>query len=306
MRQKDGRMEAVSEQVEKTDRLRDRFGAYLELTKPRIAFMLVLTAAAGFYLGGEAEFDWRLFVHSMFGITILAFGVATLNQYLERHTDALMARTAGRPLPSKRLSDKAAFFFGLAQCVVAEVYLLTMVNALTALLGVTVIAGYVLLYTPLKTRTTACTAIGAVPGAMPPLMGWTSATGAIDLGALLVFGILFLWQFPHFLAIAVMYKDDYAKAGIQMLPAVEASGRITARQIVLFTVLLLPISLGPFFVGLSGRVFLVAAVLLGIWFLRSSIVAAGSRTVEDSRKLMLVSVLYLPLLFLVMVLDKVE
>lgn len=299
-------MEAVSQELNKTAGFRERLAAYAELTKPRIAFMLVLTAAAGFYLGTTADFSWTLFVHSMVGITLLAFGVATLNQYLERDTDALMERTSRRPLPSNKLGHIEALVFGLAQCALAEGYLFFLVNHLTAFLGLTVIAGYVLLYTPLKRRTTACTAIGAIPGAMPPLMGWTAAAGIIDIGALLVFGILFFWQFPHFLAIAVMYKDEYAKAGIKMLPAVEASGRITAQQIVLFTILLLPISLGPFFIGLSGWIFLGTAVALGLWFLRASIVAARSRSVSDSKKLMFVSVMYLPILFLVMVLNKIR
>lgn len=286
---------------------RDRLAAYAELTKPRIAFMLVLTAAAGFYLGGGAgEFPWRLFADSMAGITVLAFGVATLNQYLERETDALMDRTAGRPLPANKVSSREALVFGSVLCLAAEFYLYLMVNPLTALLGITVIAGYVLIYTPLKTRTTACTAVGAVPGAMPPLMGWTASSDELSLGALLVFGILFFWQFPHFLAIAVMYKDQYAKAGIKMLPAVEASGRITAQQIVLFTVLLLPISFGPFFVGLSGLLYLAVSVLLGAWFLGAAIRAAVSRAVPDSKRLMFVSIVYLPVLFLAMVLDKVR
>ncbi len=286
--------------------LRNRFAAYAELTKPRIAFMLVLTAAAGFYLGASGDFPWKLFVHAMAGITLLAFGVATLNQYLERDSDALMVRTAGRPLPANRLGAGEAFVFGVIQCAVAEVYLYLLVNPLTALLGLTVIAGYVLLYTPLKKRTTACTAIGAVPGAMPPLMGWTSASDQIGLEAALIFAILFLWQFPHFLAIAVMYKDEYARAGIKMLPAVEASGRITARQIVIFTLLLLPISLGPFFAGLSGWPYLAVAAVLGAWFLKSSIDAARTKELAESKRLMLVSVIYLPVLFLAMVLTKLD
>ena len=286
--------------------IREKFAAYAELTKPRIAFMLVLTAAAGFYLGTVGAFSWILFANSMVGITLLAFGVATLNQFLEVRTDALMTRTAGRPLPANRVSRTEALVFGVAQCAVAEIYLYFLANPLTALLGLTVIAGYVLLYTPLKTRSTVCTAVGAIPGAMPPLMGWTSANPEISLGALIVFGILFFWQFPHFLAIAVMYKDEYAKAGIKMLPAVEASGRITAQQIVIFTILLLPISLGPFFIGLSGAVYLAAAVVLGLWFLAAGVKAAKSRSVVDAKKLMLVSVLYLPALFLAMVLNKIN
>src|SRR5688500_9250921 len=215
--------------------LRERLTAFVELTKPRIAFMLVLTSAASFYLGTAGTFDFALFANAMIGIALLAFGVATLNQYIERDIDKLMDRTAGRPLPSGRLGAAEALVFGLLQCVVAELYLYFLVNPLTAALGLVVIVGYVLLYTPLKTRTSASTAIGAVPGAMPPLMGWTAASNDITLGAWSLFVILFLWQFPHFLAIALMYRDEYAKAGIKMLPALEPDGRITARQIVSFS-----------------------------------------------------------------------
>ncbi|MCA1589946.1 MAG: heme o synthase, partial [Acidobacteria bacterium] len=213
---------------------KEKLSAYVELTKPRIAFMLVLTSAAGFYLGSRGQVDLALFAHSMLAITLLAFGVATLNQYAERATDALMPRTSKRPLPTGTLSATEALIFGVLQCALAEFYLLLLVNGLTAFLGLTVIVGYVFLYTPLKTRTSASTAIGAVPGAMPPLMGWTAASGEVGLGAWSLFALLFLWQFPHFLAIAWMYREEYAKAGIKMLPVVEPEGRITARQIVLF------------------------------------------------------------------------
>jgi protoheme IX farnesyltransferase len=298
-------MEVATAEVQETRAIgfREKMAAYLELTKPRIAFMLVLTSAAGFYLGSTGGFDIGLFVNAMFGITLLAFGVATLNQYIERDIDTLMERTAKRPLPTGKLTPLEALIFGTVLCAVAEVYLLFLVNGLTALLGLTVIVGYVLLYTPLKTRTSASTAIGALPGAMPPLMGWTAASGNITLGAWALFVLLFLWQFPHFLAIASMYKEQYAKAGILMLPVVEKDGRITARQIVLFTVMLLPVSLAPFFLGFAGWIYLAGAVLLGIWFLWASIGAARAKTVEKSRKLLLVSVLYLPAIFALMVID---
>jgi protoheme IX farnesyltransferase len=298
-------MEVATAEVQQTRAIgfREKLAAYLELTKPRIAFMLVLTSAAGFYLGSTGGFDIGLFLNAMFGITLLAFGVATLNQYIERDIDMLMERTAKRPLPMGKLTAVEALIFGTVLCAVAEVYLLFLVNGLTALLGLTVIVGYVLLYTPLKTRTSASTAIGALPGAMPPLMGWTAASGNITLGAWALFVLLFLWQFPHFLAIASMYKEQYAKAGILMLPVVEKDGRITARQIVLFTVMLLPVSLAPFFLGFAGWIYLAGAVLLGIWFLWASIRAARAKTVEKSRKLLLVSVLYLPAIFALMVID---
>jgi protoheme IX farnesyltransferase len=282
---------------------RERIAAFGELTKPRIAVMLVLTAAAGFYLGSKGSFDFVLFANAMAGIALLAFGVSTLNQYLERRTDLLMDRTAKRPIPTGRVAPNEALIFGLIQCLAAEIYLFFLVNPMTAVLGLTVIVGYVLLYTPLKTRTSACTAIGAIPGAMPPLMGWTSAADEITLGAWALFAMLFLWQFPHFLAIAWMYRDEYAKAGIKMLPVVEPSGRITARQIVLFTIMLLPISLAPFFLQFAGPVFLIGATVLGIWFLVESVLAARAKTVERARRLLMVSVLYLPLIFALAVID---
>jgi protoheme IX farnesyltransferase len=263
--------------------------------------MLVLTSAAGFYLGADKGFDFTVFTNAMIGITLLAFGVATLNQVWERKTDALMQRTASRPLPTQKLTVAEALIFGISLWLVSEIYLTFLVNGLTAILGLIVIVGYVLLYTPLKTRTSASTAIGALPGALPPLMGFTAAANEITLGAWVLFAMLFLWQFPHFLAIAWMYKDEYAKAGIKMLPVVEPEGKITARQIVIFTVLLLPVSLAPFFIGMAGMVYLIGASLLGIWFLAASIKAARAKSVEQSRKLLLVSVLYLPVIFALMV-----
>ncbi|MCA1626219.1 MAG: heme o synthase [Acidobacteria bacterium] len=296
-------MDAATAEVQESKVIsaNEKLAAYVELTKPRIAFMLVLTAAAGFYLGAKNGFDLLLFVNSIIGISLLAFGVATLNQVWEKRTDALMERTAKRPLPTQKITGTEALIFGILLCVVAEIYLAFLVNGLTALLGLIVIIGYVLLYTPLKTRTSASTAIGAIPGALPPLMGWTSSANEISLGAWVLFAMLFLWQFPHFLAIAWMYREQYAKAGILMLPVVEPEGKITARQIVIFTILLLPVSLAPFFIGLAGWVYLIGASLLGIWFLWASVKAARAKSVEDARKLLLVSVLYLPLIFALMV-----
>lgn len=283
---------------------RERVAAFFELTKPRIAFMLVLTSAAGFYVGTKGDVDVVLFVNAMIGIALLAFGVATLNQYIERKTDALMDRTAGRPLPTQKITANEALIFGVLQCAVAEIYLFYLVNPLTAFLGLTVIVGYVLLYTPLKTRTSASTAIGAFPGAMPPLLGWTAASNEITMGAWVLFAMLFLWQFPHFLAIAWMYREDYAKAGILMLPVVEPEGKVTARQIVLFALMLVPVSLAPFFFGFAGVVYLIGASVLGLWFLFESIRMARAKTTETARRLLLVSVLYLPLVFVLLVVDK--
>lgn len=284
--------------------LREKFASYLELTKPRITFLIVLTAAAGFFLGAPGTVNYLMFFHAMYGIALLSSGLATLNQYMERELDGLMRRTASRPLPSGRLAPLEAFLLGIALVVGAEIYLAFLVNPLTALFGVSVIVGYLLLYTPLKTRTTLSTVVGAIPGAMPPLMGWTAATGKVGAGGLVLFAILFLWQFPHFLAIAWMYREDYGRAGIVMLPVVEPEGRVTGQQIVVYTLLLVPVSLLPTVLGMSGLVYLYGAVALGLLFLFFSLRAAFSRSRQEARRLLLASVIYLPLLFVLMVIDR--
>jgi protoheme IX farnesyltransferase len=281
-----------------------RVAAYVELTKPRITFLIVLTSAAGFCLGSRGAVNYVLFAHAMIGIALLSSGIATLNQFMERELDRLMRRTADRPLPSGRLLPFEALWFGLVLTATAELYLLLFVNVLTAALGLTVIAGYLFLYTPLKTRTTLSTAIGAFPGAMPPLIGWAAARGEVDIAAWVLFAILFLWQFPHFLAIAWMYREDYGRAGIRMLPVVEPDGRVTGQQIITYALMLVPVSLLPAFLGISGRLYLVAALVLGLLFLASSIRAAISKSNQHARQLLLASVLYLPLLFGVMVLNR--
>jgi protoheme IX farnesyltransferase len=281
-----------------------RVGAYLELTKPRITFLIVLTSAAGFALGSRGAVNYLLLAHALIGIALLSSGIATLNQFIERDLDGLMRRTADRPLPSGRLFPFEALWFGLGLTLMAEAYLALFVNVLTALLGLTVIAGYLFVYTPLKTRTSLSTALGAFPGAMPPLMGWAAARGEIDVAAWVLFAILFLWQFPHFLAIAWMYREDYGRAGIRMLPVVEPDGRVTGQQIVAYSLMLVPVSLLPAVLGISGKIYLVAAAVLSLLFLASSIRAAVSKSNQHARQLLLASVLYLPLLFGVMVLNR--
>src|SRR6476620_11548835 len=283
---------------------RARVAAYLELTKPRITFLIVLTSAAGFVLGSRGAVNYVQFVHALIGIALLSSGIATLNQFIERDLDGLMRRTADRPLPSGRLFPFEALWFGISLTLMAEAYLAVFVNMLTALLGLTVIAGYLFVYTPLKTRTTLSTALGAFPGAMPPLMGWTAARGDIDVSAWVLFAILFLWQFPHFLAIAWMYREDYGRAGIRMLPVVEPDGRVTGQQIILYALMLVPVSLLPAVLGISGKVYLFAALVFSLLFLASSIRAALSKSNQHARQLLLASVLYLPLLFGVMVLNR--
>ena len=283
---------------------RDRIAAYAELTKPRITFLIVLTSAAGFALASPGAVNYSALLSAMFGIALLSSGIATLNQYIERDLDSLMRRTADRPLPSGKLHPNEALVFGWTLTIVAEVYLALMVNPLSALLGLTVIAGYLFAYTPLKTRTTLSTMVGAFPGAVPPLIGWAAARGEIGLEAWVLFAILFLWQFPHFLAIAWMYREDYGRAGILMLPVVEPEGRVTAQQIVVYTVLLLPVSLLPAALGTSGKIYLVGAVVLGLLFLYSSIRAAMSKSRQEAKRLLLASVIYLPLLFILMVVNR--
>jgi heme o synthase len=299
-------MESLTANIEdvRVLNVRERALAYLELTKPRIAILLVLSSAAGFYMASSTGFEPVLFIHTMVSITLLAFGVSTLNQYIERDIDPLMTRTADRPLPTARVTANEALVFGVVQCVAAELYLLLLVNTLTALLGLVVIVGYVFLYTPMKTRSSLSTVVGAIPGAMPPLMGWTAATNNITVVAWALFATQFLWQFPHFLSIAWLYRKEYANAGIKMLPVVEPTGKLTGQQIVLFSVMLVPVSLAPYFFQISGLIFLVGAVLLGLWFVWASVQAARTKSDEMARKLLLVSVIYLPLFFLLMVADK--
>jgi protoheme IX farnesyltransferase len=284
--------------------VRERLLAYLDLTKPRITFLIVLTSAAGFCLGARTGVNYATLFHAMFGIALLSSGIATLNQYIERDLDSLMRRTQMRPLPTGKLSPNEALIFGIALTATAEAYLALTTNPLTALLGLTVIAGYLFCYTPLKTRSTLSTFVGAFPGAMPPLIGWTAASGHMSTGAWVLFAILFLWQFPHFLAIAWMYREDYERAGIVMLPVVEPDGRVTGQQIVAYTLMLLPVSLLPTLVGISGTVYFFGALALGLLFLYSSLRAAFSKSRQQARRLLLASVLYLPLLFVLMVLNQ--
>lgn len=288
------------EPISTTETLR----AYFELTKPRITLMVVLTTIAGFCLASAQAIDWLKFLHLIVGIGFLSSGISTINQWMERDLDALMLRTKDRPLPAGRVTALQAITFGATMTVGSLVYLILFTNALTALLGVITAASYLLLYTPLKTKTTLSTVLGAFPGAMPPLVGWAAARGSVSVEGWVLFTILFIWQFPHFLAIAWMYREDYARAGIKMLPVVEPEGRITSQQIILYTLMLLPVSLMPTLVHLAGWLYFSGAIILGLGFLYFSIRAATLRTTWQARRLLLASVLYLPLLFALMVLNS--
>jgi heme o synthase len=301
-------MDSLAGQVVITDRaslsLSEKLSAYAELTKPRITFLVVLTAAAGFCMGSASGIDYARLLNTSIGIALLSSGLATLNQYFERDLDRLMRRTQARPLPTGKLLPAEAALFGILLSIVATAYLAILINPLSALLGIATFASYLFVYTPLKTRTTLSTVLGAFPGAMPPLIGWVAASGGITVEAWILFAILFLWQFPHFLAIAWMYRDDYARAGIKMLPVVEPDGRVTGQQIITYTLLLVPVSLLPSVTGLAGSVYLVSAALLGVGFLYFSARAALARTTWQARRLLLASVIYLPILFGMMVLNR--
>jgi len=277
--------------------------AYLELTKPRITFLVVITAAAGFCLGSKTGVNLSHLSYLSFAIALLASGVSALNQYIERDLDGLMFRTRMRPLPAGRIAPGRALFFGLLLSAGGLATLATVISWLTALLGLLTLASYLFAYTPLKTRSSLSTVVGAFPGAMPPLIGWAAATGSVGIEGLILFAILFLWQFPHFLSIAWIYRDDYARAGIKMLPVVEPEGRVTGQQIVSYTLMLLPVSMLPAFVNLAGSVYMMGALGLGVVFLYFGARAAVVRSKWQARRLLQASVLYLPALFILMVLN---
>ena len=281
-----------------------RINPYLELTKPRITLLVVLSSLAGFVMGSGAQVDFTGLLHVAVGIALLSSGIATLKQYLERDLDGRMNRTRRRPLPAGKLSANKALAFGIALSIIAEVYLAWFLNPLTAFWGLVALGSYLFLYTPLKTRTSWCTFIGAIPGALPPLLGWTAATNNVGVEALILFGILFLWQFPHFHAIATMYREDYKRAGIQMVPVVDVGGRRTALEIVLYTIALIPVSLLPVAINLSGWVYFAGALLLGLAYLYSATIAARTKSIGAARSLLRASVLYLPLLLLLMILNR--
>jgi heme o synthase len=278
--------------------------AYFELTKPRVTLLVVLTAAAGFYLASPGQPDLLLLLHMSLGTTLLSAGTAVLNQFLEREADGRMHRTRNRPLPSGRLNAFPAMVFGTALIVGGTLHLDLFTNHLAALLGFSTCVIYLFVYTPLKPRTALCTTVGAIPGALPPLIGWAAARGELDFHAVLLFAILFSWQFPHFLAISWIYKEDYERGGFIMLPSFDPDGVRTARRILFFSFLLLVLSIIPAVSGLTGALYLGGALLLGLTFLAFGLKATVSRSRASVRYLLRASVVYLPLLLILMVIDK--
>lgn len=282
-----------------------RAGAFVELTKPRITQLVVLTAAAGFVLAARQGLDSVLLANTLLGTALVAAGTNALNQVWERDLDALMARTRRRPLPAGRLSLVAALTFGAAIAVGGIVYLRLTVGAVTAVLATLTLVSYVFIYTPLKRRTPLNTLIGAVPGALPIVGGWTAAGGSIDSAALALFGIVFLWQLPHFLALAWLYREDYARAGFHMLGARDPDGRGTGRHAAVFASVLLPVSLMPTALGVTGSVYFWGAAVLGLGLIAASAALATGRSRTWARRLFATSVAYLPLLLVFMAVDRI-
>ena len=276
----------------------------LELTKPRITGLVSTTAAAGFLLSSPpGQVDPGALARTVIGIALVSAGSCALNQYVERELDRRMKRTAQRPLPAGRLAPDLALAWGALLGAIGILELALLVNPLTAVLAAATLAGYIFVYTPLKTRTSLATIVGAVPGAAPPLLGWTGASGELALGGWLLFALLFLWQLPHFLAIAWLYREDYRAAGMRLLTIDDPDFARTARQSALWTVALLPVSLAPAAVGLAGPLFLAGALALGALFLAVAVAFARAPRVASARRLLLTSVAYLPAVLAVLVVD---
>ena len=283
---------------------RSRFAVLSELFKARLTTLVILTTAMGFHLGNTGPVDWLLFLHAVMGTALLAAGAAASNEYVERDHDARMPRTATRPIPAGEIRPETALILGVTTAVMGLTQLAIFVNPLTAFLGMVTLASYVFVYTPLKRRTTLNTLVGAIPGAVPPLMGWTAATNSLDAGGWVLFAILFFWQLPHFMAIAWLYREDYAKGGYKMLPVLDTTGQRTAATAIRHTLVLLIFSLMPFTFGLAGRWYLAAALVMGMAFLGCGIQFAIERSSANARRLFFASIIYLPLLLGVLVGDK--
>ena len=284
---------------------KSRFAVLCDLIKVRLTTLVLLTTLVGFYVGAGDGMNLGLLTHTLLGTALLAWGAAALNQLWEREWDGRMARTADRPLPSGRMRPDTVLALGTGVSVLGLAYLAVTVNWVTCLLGGITLISYLFVYTPLKRLTPLNTAVGAVPGALPPLMGWTAARGEFSVEGWSLFAILFFWQLPHFLAIGWMYREDYAKAGFAMLPVIDKEGRRTGIQTVSQTIGLLAISLFPAMLGLAGKIYFIGALALGIVFVVGATRFASRLSVRRARQLFLISIIYLPLLLGLMVFDKV-
>jgi protoheme IX farnesyltransferase len=286
--------------------VRKRALDYLALTKPRVVLMVLITSFVGFYLASSGWLNWLLLCHTLLGVALASGGTLALNQYLERDLDACMLRTKERPLPEGRLQPGEALGFGVAIAASGLLYLALLVNPLSGLVTAISVGSYLFLYTPLKQQTPFCVMVGAVPGALPPVTGWVAASGGLSLEAWVLFAILFLWQIPHSLSIAVLYREDYARANFQLLPVLEPDGTGTGRQIVVHSLALLAIGLLPTTLQLAGPVYFVTAFVLGVAMLICGIMLAQSYSSAAARRLLFASLIYLPTLLVVMAVDKVR
>jgi heme o synthase len=285
--------------------LSTRANAFVALTKPDVSFLVLMTTAAGYGMGARGPVGWMHLIHTVFATMLIAAGTAALNHYLERDSDRYMRRTATRPLPTGVLQPREALAFGVVLSAAGAVDLYLVAGALAAGLGVVTCLSYLLAYTPLKKRTVWATFVGAFPGAVPPMIGWVAAAGSLDRGAWLLFAILFLWQFPHFHAIAWMYREDYARAGIMMLPVVDREGTRTFRQIILYAAGLVGVSLLPAIMGLAGVLYFFGALVISTALLQVCLWAATNKSNHRAKWLMHATVLHIPLLLGLMVYDKI-
>ena len=283
--------------------LKSKLRDYYTLTKPEVNLLILMTTTAGYYLGSRGPFHVVGLLNTLAGTLLVASGTATLNQWVERVWDGQMLRTASRPLPAGRLSAQEAFWFGMLLSVAGGLYLAVAVNALAALLAVSTLLSYLLVYTPLKRKTPLCTLLGAFPGAMPTLIGWAGASASISRGGLFLFALLFLWQFPHFLAIAMMYREDYERAGYRMLPRFDLDSRFTRAEIFGFTVILVLTTMLPL-AGRGGPVYLIAVSLAGAYMLYHVSKLMKSATKVMARHVVHASVLYLPVVLGMMMFAK--
>ena len=278
---------------------------FYELTKPRIVLMVLVTALVGYYAGSGRVPDYLQLIQMLIGTALAAAGTLALNQFIERDTDAKMSRTCRRPLPDGRVQPYEALWFGIALTLLGLGYLAVAVNLSSAVVAAAITASYLLAYTPMKRHSSLCVPVGAVPGALPPVIGWVAASGQLSVEAWVLFAIMFLWQIPHTLAIAFLYKEDFAKAGIQFLPVIEPDGESTNRQILVHCSALLAVSLLPTLIGVAGPTYFIVAFLLGVAFLASGVSLIVTPTRAGARRLLLASLIYLPALLLVMALDRV-
>jgi protoheme IX farnesyltransferase len=276
---------------------------YIQLTKPRITWLILMSTGVGYFFGVLDAWTWSSLLHTLFGTAFIASGTAALNQWWEREADKKMVRTQDRPLAAERLHPTRALIFAIVLSIVGFVELSLGANLLTGLLGLFTLVSYLFVYTPLKQRTPHATTIGAIPGAMPPLIGYAAARGTLTAEGWALFAILFLWQFPHFYAIAWMYKDDYSNAGIKMLPVVDPSGDSTVRLILYYSLALIPISLLPRYLGMSGNVYLAGALVMGFIYFYSGVLVARELNRNKARRVLLASIVYLPVLYGLMMAD---